>query len=52
MGSISVPQPYPEDAQAVLKELKAMAEYDAHVSLWLLEEGPGMDQVLKALKEM
>ena len=52
MGSISVPQPYPEDVQAVLKEMNAMAEYDAHVSLWLLEEGPGMDQVLAALKTM
>jgi hypothetical protein len=29
-----------------------MAEYDAHVSLWVLEEGPGMDRVLAALKEM
>lgn len=46
MGSICVPpQPYPSDVE---KELNAMEKYDAHVSLWLLEEGDGMDAVLKA----
>lgn len=46
MGSISVPQPYPEN---IKQEMEAMAKYDAHVSLWLLEDGPGMDQVLSLL---
>lgn len=48
MGSISVPpQPYPQDMQA---ELAMLMSYDAHVSLWLLQEGAGMDAVLQAAK--
>lgn len=49
MGSISVPpQPYPVDIE---KELEALGKYDAHVSLWLLEEGPGMEAVLRAARQ-
>jgi len=46
MGSISVPpQPYPNDMKT---ELEALMAWDAHVSLWLLEEGAGMEAVLEA----
>lgn len=49
MGSISVPpQAYPQDMQA---ELAVLMSYDAHVSLWPLQEGAGMDAVLQAAKE-
>lgn len=45
MGSISVP---PEEYPAnVAEELEAMAAFDAHVSLWPLLEGAGMDSVFK-----
>lgn len=44
MGSISVPpESYPEQME---EALSAMEQYDSHVSLWLLEEGKGMDAVL------
>ena len=42
------PQPYLVDIE---KELEALGKYDAHVSLWLLEEGPGMEAVLRAARQ-
>ena len=48
MGSISVPQPYTGHVE---EDVRSMMQYDAHVSLWLLEEGPGMEAVLRVLKE-
>lgn len=49
MGTISVPPAeYPEDAA---KEARLLMDKGVQVSLWPLEEGPGLDQILSLAAE-